>query len=113
MTPSDPRWGFVFERDAGYCRYCNLDLLQDFTHYYFAEVDHLLPQGDPKREDTSQMALSCRACNSRLSVAHGKGLFTVESRKDYLAQLGQSGPVKKMYEERVAKLRAPGRQGGA
>jgi len=106
MTPSDPRWGFVFERDKGFCEYCNLDLLQDFTHYYFAEVDHLLPNGDPRREDTQYMALACRACNSRLSAAHRQGLFTVEARKAYLAQTEEHSLVKAMYDQRVSKLRA-------
>ncbi len=92
------RWHKVFERDRGYCRYCGCDLLATFEHYYFAEVDHLLPHSAPSRDELENLVLACRACNGRLSRAHGLGHTTFEARRLYLQQEHLSEPTRKMYE---------------
>lgn len=84
MSVSNETWFSVFKRDKGQCRYCEMDLLAKFELYLISEVDHLLPVGEPNRDDEDNLVLSCRACNGRLSRAHGKGLTDFEERKSYL-----------------------------
>lgn len=84
MSISNETWFSVFERDKGRCKYCDLDLLSSFEIYLISEVDHLLPPNAPNRDEESQLVLSCRACNGRLSRAHEQGLNDFESRKKYL-----------------------------
>ena len=105
MKAGDDRWHEVFERDQGHCRYCGIDLLVTFEHYYFAEVDHLLPPSNPNRDDLANLVLACRACNSRLSRAHSLGHVTFESRKAYLQQDSLSVGTRKMYEQYLERKR--------
>lgn len=84
IKAGDQRWHEVFERDRGHCRYCGCDLLATFEHYYFAEVDHLLPPTAADRDELKNIVLACRACNGRLSRAHRLGHITFEARKAYL-----------------------------
>lgn len=103
MKTNDPRWHQVFERDGGSCRYCGIDLLTTFEHYYFAEVDHLLPKSFENRDDPVYLVLACRACNGRLSQAHRLGHTTFESRLSYLKQTHLSKPTRDMYEHYLKK----------
>ena len=105
MTVDDTTWHKVFERDHGRCRYCECDLLATFEHYYFAEVDHLLPRDDPNRDDVDNLVLACRACNGRLSRAHGLGHTTFESRKAYLQSPDLSRGTKEMYQHYLERKR--------
>jgi len=98
MKVDDDRWHEVFERDKGHCRYCGCDLLATFEHYYFAEIDHLLPPSTPDRDGLDNLVLAFRACNGRLSRAHSLGHTTFESRKSYLQQEHLSAGTRKMYE---------------
>lgn len=98
MKAGDDRWHEVFERDQGHCRYCGCDLLATFEHYYFAEVDHLLPHSASDRENLQHLVLACRACNGRLSRAHSLGHTTFESRRDYLKQDHLSSGTRKKYK---------------
>ena len=98
MKAGDERWHEVFERDQGRCRYCGCDLLASFEHYYFAEVDHLLPRSATDRDDLYNLVLACRGCNGRLSRAHSLGHVSFESRKAYLQQEHLSIGTKKMYQ---------------
>jgi len=103
MQAGDDRWHEVFERDQGHCRYCSCDLLASFEHYYFAEVDHLLPQSAPDRDELKNLVLACRACNGRLSRAHSLGHTTFEARRNYLRQDSLSLDTRKMYEHYLAR----------
>jgi len=44
MKAGNDLWHQVFERDRGVCRYCDMDLLQDFEHYQLSSVDHVESQ---------------------------------------------------------------------
>lgn len=103
MRAGDEAWHAVFERDHGTCRYCGFDLLTTFEHYYFAEVDHLLPPTEPDRDDLENLVLACRACNSRLSRAHSLGHTTFEARRAYLQQENLSAGTRKMYEHYLSR----------
>jgi hypothetical protein len=98
MVAGDDRWHEVFERDQGRCRYCGFDLLETFEHYYVAEVDHLLPRDVPDRDELQYLVLACRACNGRLSRAHGLKLTTFEQRREYLRHPDLSRPTRDKYE---------------
>ncbi len=103
MNAGDDRWHEVFERDQGRCRYCSCDLLASLEHYYFAEVDHLLPQLALDRDELKNLVLACRACNGRLSRAHSLSHITFEARRDYLRQDNLSLGTRKMYEHYLAR----------
>ena len=98
MRAGDHRWHEVFERDRGSCRYCGCHLLTTFEHYYFAEVDHLLPKSAPGRDSLEHLVLACRACNGRLSRAHSLGHITFETRLAYLQQEHLSAHTRKRYQ---------------
>jgi 5-methylcytosine-specific restriction endonuclease McrA len=104
MKAGDDRWHEVFERDQGYCRYCGFDLLKTFNHYYFAEVDHLLSQSVPNRDELQHLVLACHACNNRLSNA--QKYTTFESRKAYLQEQEHlNSGTKKKYDYYVERRR--------
>jgi len=103
MVAGDDRWHEVFERDRGQCRYCGFDLLESFERYYMAEVDHLLPREFPDRDELQHLVLACRACNSRLSRAHGLKLVTFEQRLEYLRHPDLSRPTRDKYEHYVRR----------
>lgn len=84
MAVKDDVWHRVFDRDKGLCAYCNESLLASLLVYRCAEIDHLLPESEPTREDEVNLVLSCRPCNGSLSRAHEQGLFSIEARRKYL-----------------------------
>ena len=106
IRAGDQRWHEVFERDRGHCRYCGCDLLATFEHYYFAEVDHLLPHSAEDRDELKNIVLACRACNGRLSRAHGLGHITFEARKTYLREEHLSRGTREMYEHYIKRRSA-------
>ncbi len=103
IKAGDQRWHEVFERDRGHCRYCGCDLLATFEHYYFAEVDHLLPPTAAERDELKNIVLACRACNGRLSRAHRLGHITFEARKAYLREEHLSIKTREMYERYIKR----------
>jgi 5-methylcytosine-specific restriction endonuclease McrA len=78
MNVTPETWGTVFRRDRGYCRYCGIDLLQKYSTYSSATMDHLLPKTHTARDEPENLVLSCPGCNQLLSRAHA--LVTVEER---------------------------------
>jgi hypothetical protein len=80
-----------------------MDLLSSFEHYFFAEVDHLFPNGEPDRDEPNNLVLSCRACNSRLSRA--QHLATFSERKEYLQSESLSKGARDTYNEYLKTLR--------
>jgi len=84
MAISDETWHKVYDKCNGRCQYCGADLLSTVFAYRCAEVDHLLPQGDPYRDEISNLVLACRPCNASLSRAHAYELNTIENRREYL-----------------------------
>lgn len=79
MNVSADIWEAVFRRDNGYCRYCGIDLLQKYSTFSSATIDHLLPKTDTARDKPENLVLSCPGCNQLLSMAHA--LVTVEERR--------------------------------
>jgi 5-methylcytosine-specific restriction endonuclease McrA len=82
MTVDPDLWHQVFDRDRGYCRYCDADLLASFSAYCSADVDHLLARSAGGPSTLENLVLACRGCNTSLSrAAH---LRTFEERKAYV-----------------------------
>ncbi len=53
----------TLERDKFVCQYCGWDGRTSFGHWTFLSVDHLVPEGHPKREDPQYKVTACRFCN--------------------------------------------------
>ena len=53
----------VHQRDGWKCVYCGWDGSASFENWVFLSRDHLLPKGDPKREDPDYIVTACRFCN--------------------------------------------------
>ena len=85
MTVDEKTWSTVFRRDNGYCRYCGLDLLQAFSTYTSAGVDHIIGQAQGGSDELDNLVLACPGCNSLMSrMGH---LQSFESRLDYIQQV--------------------------
>lgn len=79
----DPKlWRSVFERDRGFCRYCDYDLLSNFTAYWTATVDHIVHRSDDGEDTKENLVLACPACNGMLSRSNK--LTTVDARREYV-----------------------------
>ena len=64
---SDSHRGYSFEvhkRDHFHCRYCGLDGTRSFENWVSLSRDHLLPQGDPRRESREYIVTACMFCNN-------------------------------------------------
>ena len=53
----------VHSRDGFRCRYCGLDGTGSFGSWLSLSWDHLLPRGDPRREDPDYIVTACMFCN--------------------------------------------------
>src|SRR5215467_11179175 len=53
----------IHKRDGFRCRYCGLDGRQSFASWLSLSWDHLLPKGDPRRDDPTYIVTSCMFCN--------------------------------------------------
>ncbi|MBA3902387.1 MAG: hypothetical protein C0522_01730 [Rhodocyclaceae bacterium] len=80
-------WKLVFSRDRGYCQYCGIDLLESFSSFHSATVDHLVAVSEGGSDEITNLVLSCPACNQMLSRAGH--LKTFEKRKALLDQRRQ------------------------
>ncbi len=79
MRVHDVIWRQVFERDDGFCQYCDADLLSTFSTYWSATVDHVRAVAADGSDDPNNLKLSCTGCNGLLSrSAH---LTTHEGRR--------------------------------
>jgi len=77
-------WEEVFRRDKGYCRYCGLDLLQNYSTYSSATADHLVARSAGGGDEPTNLVLACPGCNQMLSRA---GQFqTFDARKELLVE---------------------------
>jgi hypothetical protein len=54
----------VHQRDHFRCRYCGLDGTKSFENWTSLSRDHLLPQGDPRRERREYIVTACSFCNN-------------------------------------------------
>jgi 5-methylcytosine-specific restriction endonuclease McrA len=75
-------WDQVWERDAGFCRYCNVDLSASFNLWMSATVDHVIAVSAGGPSNIKNLVLCCAACNSMLSRAGD--LQTIDERKTFL-----------------------------
>jgi len=53
----------VHRRDGFKCVYCGLDGSTDFSAWLSLSWDHLLPKGDPRRDDHEFIVTACLFCN--------------------------------------------------
>jgi 5-methylcytosine-specific restriction endonuclease McrA len=75
-------WQQVFERDKGICQYCEINLLDSFSSYWSATVDHVVAVAAGGGDEVENLVLACPACNGMLSRS-GK-LTTVSERKAFV-----------------------------
>lgn len=93
----------VHKRDNFVCRYCGLDGKQ-WPNWLYLSVDHLLPQGHPKREQPEFKVTACRFCNEVRNrtprAVEGKSpeQLVDEKRPDVLAARAE---YKRFWEENV------------
>lgn len=81
----------VMKRDGFTCSYCGLDGRKCFSNWLSLSVDHLLPKGHPKRNDSNYITTACMFCNTAdnqyFLKAKERGLrFDGLSRKQLIAQ---------------------------
>lgn len=79
------------ERDGWRCVYCGLDGRASFASWLSLSWDHLLPQGDPRRDDPEFIVTSCVFCNvadnKYFATARERGLtFESKAPEDLVAQ---------------------------
>lgn len=53
----------VHKRDHFVCRYCGLDGTLSFANWLAPSWDHLLPTGDPNRDNEDFIVTACLFCN--------------------------------------------------
>jgi len=72
----------ILKRDGFVCRYCGLDG-KTWPYWLYLSRDHLLPEGDPKRDDPNFIVAACRFCNE----VHNKTPRDVEGKtRDQLVE---------------------------
>lgn len=79
FTDSLRGYGYeVMKRDGFRCVYCQLDGHTSFNAWLQLSVDHLLPKGDPRREQPEYIVCSCNFCNCSdnryFDLASGRGI---------------------------------------
>ena len=75
---SDSLRGYVhptLKRDNFVCQYCGLDG-KEWPNWLYFSWDHLLPKGNPRREDPNYIVAACTFCN----VLHNRTQFDVEGK---------------------------------
>lgn len=116
---TDALRGYAFEvlkRDGFKCRYCGLDGTHSFANWLALTSDHLLPKGDPRRDDPAFIIAACAFCNYAdnhyFEHAAQKGLRfdgltadeLIEQRLPFVKRTRDS--YEKFWMENVAPLRA-------
>lgn len=64
---SDALRGYAFpvhQRDNFKCRYCGLDGMRSFGNWLSLSWDHLLPKGNPNRDNPYYIVTACMFCNT-------------------------------------------------
>ena len=77
-------WNKTFDNGAGYCTYCNDDLLASISTFWAAQRDHVVAQSADGTNDVTNLVICCPSCNQALSKAGH--LRTVEERRAYVQQ---------------------------
>lgn len=49
----------AFKRDKGFCQYCGLDLLAEFSLFHSATVDHVIAVAAGGGDEAENLVLSC------------------------------------------------------
>ena len=88
---NDSLRGYSFEvhrRDGFKCRYCGLDGTESLAAWLALSRDHLLPKGDPRREDPEFIVTACTFCNTAdnryFELAAKRGLTLTGKTQDEL-----------------------------
>lgn len=63
------------KRDGFICKYCGWDGSK-WPNWLFLSWDHLLPHGNPKRDDPKYIVTACRICNEFCN----RTIFDVEGK---------------------------------
>lgn len=64
FTDSLRGYGFtIHQRDHFQCRYCGADGTKSFETWLTLSCDHLLPKGDPNRDNPEYIVTACQFCN--------------------------------------------------
>jgi 5-methylcytosine-specific restriction endonuclease McrA len=72
----------VFERDKGYCQYCEQDLLLSRATYNGHHIDHVIARAKSGSDKLENLKLACATCN--LGLSRQIDLTTFEERKEYI-----------------------------
>lgn len=65
----------ILKRDGFKCRYCDFDG-SAWPNWLFLSWDHLLPIGDPQRDNQDYIVAACRFCNE----VHNRTEFDVKDK---------------------------------
>jgi len=84
MNVNTDTWEEVFRRDNGFCRYCGVDLLQTYSTFSSATVDHLIARSVGGNDEPTNLVLACPGCNQMLARAEQHRTF--EDRKALLTK---------------------------
>jgi hypothetical protein len=97
----------VLKRDGFVCRYCGLDG-KTWPYWLYFSGDHLLPEGDPRRDDPDFVVAACRFCNE----VHNKTPRDVEGKtRDQLVEqkkpdvMARREEYKRFWEEHVKPVK--------
>ncbi len=82
MVVNQKLWRDVYERDEGYCRYGDYDLLSSFTAYWLAIVDYIKHRSDDGEDTKDNLVLACSSCNGMLSRSNK--LTTIEEHHAFI-----------------------------
>ncbi|MFZ3320745.1 MAG: HNH endonuclease signature motif containing protein [Usitatibacter sp.] len=91
----------VFERDKGYCRYCEADLLRALSIFRCYTLDHVTSRAMKGSSIADNLVLCCFGCNNALS--RSKHLRTFDERKAKVKLQRRIASVR--YRELRTKLR--------
>lgn len=94
-------WYEVFERDKGFCQYCEQDLLISRAALGGAQVDHVRAVAIGGGDELENLRLACPTCNGSLSKYNH--LTTFEERKALMET--KNVIHEKNYQDLVRKLR--------
>ncbi len=75
-------WKIVFNKNKGYCTYCEVDLLTSLSTFWSAQRDHVKPRASGGGEKESNMVIACPTCNQALS--RQTNLHSVQERKEFI-----------------------------
>ena len=95
----------VHRRDGFRCRYCGLDGTAGFGNWLSLSWDHLLPRGNPHRDDLEYIVTACMFCNTAdnryFDLVERRGLSFDGLTPDHLVEqrLPYVEATRRSYEE--------------